>query len=295
MKDQSGTRLLARLAHLDRRWLYLVLAIALVVTILIEPQLPEQPSLFLLPLYDRIEQLPPDAPILLSLDYGPGSEPELEPMALAVTRHALARGLPVVFMSLWPEGPSQIEHVVEQVIRAEFPGAIAGEDWGVLGYKAGGEMLINALVHEVAAMYPTDAAGRALSDLAVLAPVHSLADFALVVSFSGGTPGLKEWILFGGDLTGVPVAGGAKGVGSPEYLAYFPRQLLGLVAGLKGASEYEEALANGHPELGSFPRPASAGMGPQTVAHALILLFLVFGNLDIVVSWWRRRTGGDRS
>jgi len=295
VKDRTGTRLLARLAHLDRRWLYLLLVVALVVTILIEPELPEQPSLFLLPLYDRIEQLPPGATILLSVDYGPGSEPELEPMALAVTRHALARGLPVVFMSLWPEGPSQIAHIVEQVIRIEFPEAVAGQDWAVLGYKAGGEMLINALVQEVAAMYPVDAAGRAISDLAALASIHSLADFALVVSFSGGTPGLKEWILFGGDPTGVPTAGGAKGVGSPEYLAYFPRQLLGLVAGLKGASEYEEALANGHPELGSFPRPASAGMGPQTVAHTLILLFLVFGNLDIVVRWCRRRIGGDQS
>lgn len=292
MNATDPSSILGRLAQLDRRWLYLILALALVVTILAEPQLPEQPSLFLLPLFERIEQLESGAAILISADYGPGSEPELEPMAFAVTRHALARDLTVVFMSLWPEGPSQIEHVIDEVIRAEFPAAREGVDWIVLGYKAGGEMLINTLVQELGAMYPTDAAGRAVAGLPALSRIKTLADFQLVISFSGGTPGLKEWILYGGDPTGVPVAGGAKGVGSPEYLAYFPRQLLGLVAGLKGASEYEQALADRHPELGAFPRPASASMGPQTVAHLLILIFLVFGNLDLLVSWWRRRRGG---
>jgi hypothetical protein len=225
----------------------------------------------------------------LALDYGPGSAPELEPMALAVTRHALVRRHRVVFVSLWPEGPGQIERVVERVIRAEFADSVEGEDWVVLGYKAGGEMLINALAQGLATMYATDTQGRAVADLAALDAIEKLNDFALVVSFSGGTPGLKEWILFGGDPTRVPIAGGVKGVGSPEYLAYFPRQLLGLLAGLKGASEYEQALADGHPELGEFPRPAAAGMGPQTVAHTLILLFLLLGNLDLIARWWRRR------
>jgi hypothetical protein len=285
--------LLGRLAKLDRRWIYAVLAAALVATLLLRPLFPEEPGPLVTPVYARIESLPPGSPVLFSLEYSPSTAPELEPMAMALTRHALQRGLRICFVSLWPEGNAQIHRVIERVVAREFPQARDGDDFVVLGYKAGGPMLINSLRRELATMYPTDAAGRSLATLPALAGVQRLGDFALVVSFAGGTPGLKDWILYGGDPEGVPVAGGSTGVGSPEFLTYFPRQLLGLLGGLKGASEYEAALAAGHPELGSFPRPATEGMGPQAVAHTIIVLFVVLGNLELgrrrLGRWWPAR------
>ncbi|MFO7653119.1 MAG: hypothetical protein R6X25_04780 [Candidatus Krumholzibacteriia bacterium] len=279
---------LARLGDLDRRWIYGVLAVALVVTILQEPLFPDRPGLFVAPVYAALETLPPGSPVLFSLEYSPSSAPELEPMAMAMTRHALARDLRVCFVSLWPEGNALIHRILQRMVQAEFPGAVAGENYAVLGYKTGGPLLINAIRSDLGSMYPTDLAGRPLSSLPALAGVERLEDFGLVVSFSGGTPGLKEWILFGGDPTGVPVAGGSTGVGSPEFLAYFPRQLVGLLAGLKGAAEYETALAEGHPELLPFPRPATGGMGPQAVAHGIIVLFVIVGNLELMVAGSRR-------
>jgi hypothetical protein len=288
---------LGRLAALDRRWIYAVLAAALVTTLLVRPLFPDEPGPFVAPVYARVESLPAGSPVLFSLEYSPSSAPELEPMAMALTRHALLRGLRVCFVSLWPEGNAQIHRVVERVIATEFPQAIDGEDYVILGYKAGGAMLVNSLRRELTTMYPTDAAGRSVTALPALRGVERLGDFALVMSFTGGTPGLKEWILYGGDPEGVPVAGGSTGVGSPEFLAYVPRQLIGLLGGLKGASEYEAALAAGHPELGAFPRPATEGMGPQAVAHTVIVLFVVLGNLELVrrgAARWRRGRRGKR-
>jgi hypothetical protein len=283
------TTLPERLGDLDRRWIYVVLAATLVATLIARPLFPDRPGPFVAPVYERLESLPPGSALLFSLEYSPSSAPELEPMAMALTRHALARELRVCFVSLWPEGNAQIHRVVQRVVAEEFPAAEAGRDFAVLGYKAGGPMVVNALRNRLTDMYPTDADGRSLAELPALAGVRRLADFELVVSFSGGTPGLKEWILYGGDPEGVPVAGGSTGVGSPEFLAYFPRQLIGLLAGLKGAAQYEAALAEGHPELGTFPRPATLGMGPQAVAHAVIILFMVLGNVELVVRWLRRR------
>jgi hypothetical protein len=276
--------LLQRLGQLDRRWLYLVMLVALASTLLIRPLFPETPSVFTRPVFARIESLAPGTPVLVSLDYSPASAPEIEPMAQAITRHLLLRGARPVYVTLWPEGNNMLQRLREQVLVPEFPDLGEGRDFVALGYKAGGRMVINALRQELAAMYTADLRGVPLDSLTALAGIRRLQDFPLIVALSGGTPGLKEWILYGGDPTGTPVAGGCTAIGTPEFLAYFPGQLLGLLGGLKGASEYEAALAERYPERW-IPRRAGRAMGPQTVAHVLILLFLVLGNL----TYLRRR------
>ncbi len=282
-----------RLAGLDRRWLYLALTVALVVAMLAHLSFPDRPSVLVLPLYEKIEELPSGSPILISFEYTPSSAPELEPMAYAITRHAMLKGHRVCYMSLWSEGNNLIGHVVEEVIKPEFPQRQEGHDWVVLGYKAGNEMLINALGRDIRSMYTTDVRGRSLTDLAAMDGIDSLVDFALIVSLSAGTPGLKEWILYAGDPLGVPVGGGCNGAGTANLLAYYPRQLLGLMGGLKGAAEYETALQVGHPDFRQRTKLATESMGPQAVAHSLIVLFIVLGNLGLLATR-RRRRGADR-
>jgi len=289
-QDRSGgvrhPDLRERLASLDRRWLYLALFLALAVTLLARPLFPDQASTFTAPVFERIEALAPEATVLVSLDYSPASAPEIEPMAFALTYHLLRRGIRPVYVSLWPEGNAMLQRLREGVIARHFPGAVEGADWAALGYKAGGRMVINALRQDLTTMYASDLRGTPLDSVPALGSARRLVDFPLVIALSGGTPGLKEWILYGGDPTGVPVVGGCTGIGTPEFLAYFPQQLPGLLGGLKGASEYEAVLAERYPDT-RLARRAGRAMGPQTVAHVLILAFLVLGNL----TYLRRRRG----
>ncbi len=279
-----------RLAGLDRRWIYLTLAGAVVASMLGGLRLPGATSPLVQPLYDEIERLPSGSPVLVSFEYTPSTVPELEPMAYAVVRHLLLRGDRICFTSLWPDGNNLISRVVESVVRREFPDRVEGRDWVVLGYKAGGEMVVNALRQGLDTMYATDLRGVPVADIPALAGVRSLSDFRLLVSLSAGTPGLKEWILFAGDPLGVPVGGGVNGAGTTQFLPYWPRQLLGLMGGLKGAAEYEAALAQGHPGFHQRTRRASEAMGPQGVAHAVIVLFILLGNAGLLLS----RRGGRR-
>jgi hypothetical protein len=53
---------------------------------------------------------------------------------------------------------------------------------------------------------------------------------------------------------------------------------------MKGAAEYEKLLAASHPELSRFYRStrgftATKGMDAQTVIHAVIILFILIGNI----------------
>lgn len=277
------------LAGLDRRWIYVVLAAAILVAMVAHLRFPDHPSPIVQAVYDRIEALPPGTPVLFSLDYSPNSAPEIEPMAFALARHALHRGQRLILLSTWDTGNAMIERLVDRMIRRDFPDKVEGTDWVALGYRVGDEMLINAVRQNLYSMYATDMAGRPLAGQPALAGVRSAADCALIVALSAGTPGLKEWILYAGDVVRVPVAGGATGVGTPEFVPYYPRQMIGLLGGLKGAAEYEAALAHGHPEWPQSTTAATDGMGPQAVAHAVIVLFIVAGNAGLLLARRRRK------
>lgn len=280
---------LTDLETLDRRWIFLVLAVTVALALLTGIRFPDRASDVVQPIFDHLEGLPAGVPILISLDYSPSSAPELEPMAEALTRHAFLTGHPVCYVSLWATGNPMMTRLEERIIRPEFPDAVPGRDWAALGYQAGGEMLINSLRDSLSARYATDRDGRPLHELACLEGVNGLGDFGLIVSLSSGTPGLKEWILYAGDVLDVPVAGGCTGVGAPQFFPYFPLQLVGLMGALKGAAEYEAALAAGHPEYAPPFSQATNGMGPQSAAHLVIIGFILLGNAGLLIRRWRSR------
>ena len=93
--------------------------------------------------------------------------------------------------------------------------------------------------------------------------------------------------MFVGDPTGVPTAAGVAAVVAPQLYPYFPRQLFGLLGGVKGAAEYESHFKKNHPEFAEMDTPAMVMMGPQTVAHVVIMAFIIIGNVLFFVT--RRR------
>ena len=105
------------------------------------------------------------------------------------------------------------------------------------------------------------------------------ADFDVIISLGGGRPGVKEWVLFVGDPTGVPIGGGVAAVVAPQLYPYYPRQLFGLLGGVKGAAEYESELIRVHPRVAEMDTPGLLMMGPQTLAHVVIMAFIVIGNV----------------
>lgn len=284
MKTRLGT-----LERIDRRWIYLILAAAVVAAVLARPVFRDRPGKLSQPVFDLVESLPPGTPVLLSLDYSPSSAPELEPVAEALVRHALIRGLPLCTMSLWPTGNHMAQRLASNVIEPEFPDAVQGRDWVSLGFQAGGELLVHALVDSLGSRYATDVRGVPLDSLPALAGVENLGGFGLVMSLSAGTPGLKEWVLYGGDVGGFPLAGACTGVGAPQFFPYYPRQVFGLLAALKGGAEYEAALTARYPDRVPPVMRATRGMGPQTAAHLVIVAFVVLGNAGLLI---RRLRGG---
>ena len=74
---------------------------------------------------------------------------------------------------------------------------------------------------------------------------------------------------------------GATGVQAPLLYPYVPRQLPGLLGAIKGAAEYEKLVIDEYGGPSPDPKYLEGlrRMGPQLVAHLLIILLIVAANI----------------
>jgi hypothetical protein len=283
-------------ASFDRRWVFLLLAGAVLVAVLTRATFPERPTPPVQAVFDRIESLPAGARILLTMDYDFTNAPEVQPMATAWAWHCARKQHKLVFASLWPLGPRLTQETVDTALR-EFPRYQNGVDYVQLGYKPGNEAVIRTLASNIRELFTTDQFGKDLGDLPLTRDLRNLRDFDLILSISAGSPGTKEWIQYAATPLNVPLAAGCTGVQAPLLYPYLPRQMIGLLGAIKGAAEYEQALLDKYPEYGrnangTLRPPFTQGirrMGPQLVAHCVILGLIVLGNISLLRERRRRR------
>jgi hypothetical protein len=198
-------------------------------------------------------------------------------------------------MTIWATGPPIISTMMTDVIGADFPEKQYGVDYVNLGYKVGNQGVIQALNTDFKGQYTMDAgvgkevAPRPTDQIPMMQPIERLRDFQFIVAIGSGFPGVKEWVQFGGDPSGVEVGGGVTAVEAPLLYPYYPQQLTGLMGGLLGAAEYEAALTQSFPEFGESARVALVRMFPQTVAHIVIVAFVALGNISYFAAKRRAR------
>ena len=107
-----------------------------------------------------------------------------------------------------------------------------------------------------------------------------------MVNVCAGDPGAKQWVQYAATPAGIPLVAGCTGVQAPLLYPYIPDPMAGLLAAIKGAAGYEQILIENYPSLGKadminsqFSTTAAfQRMGPQFVAHLLMLLLIVVGN-----------------
>lgn len=276
--------LLDKLNSLDRRWVFLAMALAVALPILLGIGSDETPTAPTKRLFDRIEELPEGSRILMAIDYDPNAAAELTPMALAITRHCCERRHRLYFVTVWGTGLPMIDMTIKAVVQDEFGSGDKtyryGEDYVNLGFIPGDAVAISQLSSDIRNARSQDVKGTSLDELAIMKDVASARDMKLIVNVSGGYPGAKEWVQYAGTPHKIPLAAGCTGVQSTQMFPYYPDQLLGLVSGIRGANEYESMLGTKYPQFSVMSkRPASRRGGPQRWAHRLMVGLIVLGNV----------------
>jgi hypothetical protein len=270
---------LARGLALDRRTIFALIALAVLLPLLHPLGLPIRVSPEVQRIYDHLEGMLPGQVFLLSMDFDPASKPELHPMAIALLRHAFRRNLRVLGMTLWVTGTGMAADLFAEVAAAG--GKVRGKDYVFLGYSPGGANVILNMGQDLLATFPTDHYGARTPDLPVLRGVRSLREVDYAVSLAAGSPGLESWYVFGKEKYGFELGGGATAVSAPGlYPLLQTGQINGLMGGLRGAAEYETLVG--------LAGKATAGMDAQSAAHFLIILLILACNAGAVLG---RRAG----
>jgi hypothetical protein len=300
-------RILEKLLTLDRRVIFLVVFLALSIPIFLQLKINIQVTSEVQILYDALSNLSRGSRILVSCDYDPGSEPELQPMAEAGFRYFIENDLKFIIIGLWPQGSLQANKALESINEAEdefivengdtlyFGGdlIVVGSDtarYGVdfinLGYQVGQELVIQRMGSSFGAAFPNDTRfGRPISEYPIMNGINRLADFDFIYNLSAGYPGTYEWVQFAVDRFHVAVGAGNTAVQAPLVYPYLDTgQLSGLLGGMKGGAEFEKLV--GHRDR------ATMSMVSQTAAHIFVILFVVIGNVAYFGTEGGRRKRG---
>jgi hypothetical protein len=180
------------------------------------------------------------------------------------------------------------------VIAPDFPELEYGEDYVNLGFKSGNEGVIKVIVTDIRQLYTTDSFGTSIDAIPMMKDVENIQQMALIINVSAGYAGTKEWVQYA--VTPFPdkirLVAGCTGVQAPLLYPYIPQQLPGLLGAIKGAAEYEKLVMDkyGGPEPHGKYLEGRRRMGPQLIAHVLMIVLIVAGNAIFFVG--RRRGGG---
>jgi len=272
---QAQAKFLQKILTLDRRWIFLmVLVIALVfykITIPMPVKVTQQSQSF----YDAIEQLKAGEIVHITADYTLDVIPELYPMNKALVRRLLEKDVKIIVSTLWIEGVLLTDRVFNETsaeLQREGKVKTYGVDYVNLGYKSGNDVVMTHLGTSFAETYPVDAKGTSVAQIPLMKRVKNFDDIALMVNFSVGNPGIRQWLQQVQRRYNVKMLCGATGIMSPDlYSFYQSGQLKGFLAGLVGAAEYEKLL--------NRPGKATAGMTVQSFEHLIVILLIIVANI----------------
>jgi hypothetical protein len=276
------------LRNLDRRIVFLLMGLAVALPILFKLSFPEPVPEGSQPyhVFDQIDNLPDGSRVLISFDFDPGSQGELLPMAMGFTRHCAQKHHKMYFMCLWPLGEPFVEDAMNIVIGREYPDLVYGEDFMSFGYKPGAEAVIKNCIVDMKTLFITDSRKTDLNKIPMTANIKSAKAMDLIINISAGDPGTKQWVQYAATPAGIPLVAGCTGVQAPLLYPYIPDPLKGLLPAIKGAAGYEQVLIAAYPNMGDpdivdskfSSKAALQRMGPQFVAHLLMVGFILLGN-----------------
>lgn len=260
--------IIKKLEQYETEILYLLIAIAIAIPILSPIGLPIKISSESKVFHDLVESLPPGAIVHYGIDPEIGGFEELRARMVAIGRHLFEKDIKVVFIGFDPNAPPIYKMLIEDI---EIPSDKEyGRDYVFLGYFPGKEIAIASYAKDIHSLISVDFFGTPLEELELMNDIKNINDFDLALSFSShGLPlNYVDQIYV---PYNVPLGVCVIGVMAPEIRPYYPDQISGFLSTPRMGAEYELLIKR--------PGIGIADFDAQTVAHGVLLIFIVLGNL----------------
>jgi len=261
---------------MDKRIIYLIMCIGVVAPMFMTFGLPITVERPMQDFFNVIENLPPDSIVVVAHEASPSQISEFKPMLICLMTHIYQKGHRIVIQSFWAQGNALALEWSKSAFEAN--GMIYGTDYVCVGYRTGLTAIMDgARTNYINAYSDRDHYGNTLSTMPVMRGFEKASDIGLVVIFTGGSPGVGEYISnwqSRGDVMNMIACAAAVQI-PPEMVRYQAGMLQGICGGMSGAAQYEKIMG--------MPGSATSGMDSQGIGHLTIILLVILGNIGYFI------------
>ncbi len=276
-------RILSALQNIDRRILYVVVALIISVPLVVKPDY--HPGIVFSEVkraYDVLEKTPRDKVVFISTIFSGSTQAENGEQTAVIVRHLFKKKQPFVMVS-WDQAGNRLSYEMTEKIAREM-NMEYGSDWLHLGYRIPNlQTMLRGFGTDFQGTFKTDYKGNGLKETPLGARLKSARDIGAVVEITPSAT-LESWIAYFCEPYHVPlVYCPAAVLAASAYPFLDTGQVAGMLNGVVGAAQYETLLDDD-------PGPTSAGAMSLSLslAHIVILVFIVLGNLAYLLEKRRK-------
>ena len=269
-----------RLQTIDRRVIYAILLVVILIPLFFRINLPTYPSKQSLDFYNTIERVAKESPnkiVIVDGWWSPGTRGENQWQAQAVVTHLMMRHLHFAILSFDTQNNTVMQTQVVEPLAKKY-GYLYGRDYINWGFKPLASFVptVKGLVTDIPGTLKKDYKGTPITQFPVMKDIKTRADIGALVEITPSKTA-ETWLgLFEQNNT-PPLLFAPTAVMAPTYYPYLDTgQMAGMLTGIKGAGDYEGLLGT-H----SF---GSRAAGALSLVYALIILLIIFGNVGYYVS-----------
>jgi hypothetical protein len=306
-------RFLDLMQNLDRRFIYLVIGILLVVMLLLgkpETGVVLEPTQRFFDTVQATETTPESQKIItIGVTFAANTLAENGNQFRAVVRHLMLTNKRFAIMAVGePQGAANGPRIVKD-LAAQY-GYTYGTDWIDFGYQLNSLAFYKLYTKDIPAAVKTDGQqGKPIATFPIMAGITSVSDHVAMHIEVTASASIFSWISIVQPATHprLKIGYACTGVMTSEaYPLLDSNQITGLMAGLKGAADYEQLVdgieaqqiaagtrktaydAMATPSL-QLPQPARVLMFTQSSAHLAIIIFIIIGNVGLLLATRRRK------
>jgi len=284
-------KLLTVFDRVERRLIFAALLVCCAIPFFFTMRLPLKPWKETQAAFDITDSCPRNKVVAICSNWVAGSQGENWPQYQAIVSHCMLKHIKfIVFcMDSDPTAPLFAETVNQ--IEAKKYHRVYGVDWANLGMARGAPLMMGKLGRDLKAVFPIDQRGYATNNpvkLPVLQGINSTRDFHILwcVDYQPD----NNWMVWLDPTGRTPIAYASAGIVTGSWYPFLASgQMKGMMAGLRGAAEYEDLLQEKYGAR--YNQEGLRGnrlLVPLAFGHLVIILFVVLGNIGMIA---RRRSG----
>lgn len=286
-------RYLAAFDRVERQVIYVVMFAACAIPLLFYLHLPLTPWRETKAAFDLTDSCPKNKVVMICSNWTGGSQGENWPQYQAVVSHCMLKGIKLVVYSLDADPTAQTFSEKIDEIEAKYNRAY-GRDWVNLGLARGAPVMMGTVGRDLKKAFPTDMRGYATNDtvkLPILAHVNSVKDVQVHWNIEY-TP-TNDWFVWLDPTGKTPIVFASAGIVTGSWYPFLSSgQMKGMIAGIRGAAEYEDLVKAKYGALyQDHDLKGNRMLVPLAFGHLVIIVFIALGNLGMIAKRRMRRDG----